>query len=576
MATENKRMRQLTATEAAWQEEDPSLLDGEIALSSDTKQFKVGPGTWSTLGYWSYLDAPADGFVYGRKNNQWETAISYEHDFTGSLNDIPANHVGMIRLTQPLSDIWDGGGTLDNSYLMQMDDGDNNRIQVGYGWSDNFEGAAVLHTRVQRAGVWTEWLAAPSFLEDTYDGDLDLLAASGRSYSLQVMVLATATNGWPGMSLGDVVTSINRGTDTAMQIGYGEFEAEDTRFTWMRNKTSGVWTTWRRQNVMEADIVDLDRTRWRGPFVQGTTYEINDETRSGAYLAEAIIQTQDDPRPQQIIIPAFRYAGATPTNQVSAKQVITGMRYTGTVGRVFNITGFRVNTVLGNKYVISTIDDPLGVPVVTQVADFTATTTGWLNLPIDETFIVNDAVMDIVAIIAEPDGTPETTTGVWDYETPQNIGTPGVGEISHGRSAPDTMRIHKTPISGAADVSVLTPGDIITHATSGLEWSIQSTTDSGAYMTFVVAPAQTASAGNGETFEFDTVSATPITYVDDFEYWAATPTIQGIYGADIPYLDIVPTSSQHNIDLYVGEVTLSSDWEIKSVSGSGASSPPAN
>lgn len=54
MATTNARMRQLRATESEWATENPILLDGEIAISSNKGDaFKVGDGStaWSSLPY---------------------------------------------------------------------------------------------------------------------------------------------------------------------------------------------------------------------------------------------------------------------------------------------------------------------------------------------------------------------------------------------------------------------------------------------------------------------------------------------------------------------------------------------
>lgn len=56
MATEHKRMRQLWATEAQWILSNPVLLAGELAMSSDVRKYKVGPGTWGVLPYWDNVD----------------------------------------------------------------------------------------------------------------------------------------------------------------------------------------------------------------------------------------------------------------------------------------------------------------------------------------------------------------------------------------------------------------------------------------------------------------------------------------------------------------------------------------
>jgi hypothetical protein len=39
-------------TEANWAYVNPMIADGEAALSTDIKNFKVGPGLWADLDYW--------------------------------------------------------------------------------------------------------------------------------------------------------------------------------------------------------------------------------------------------------------------------------------------------------------------------------------------------------------------------------------------------------------------------------------------------------------------------------------------------------------------------------------------
>jgi len=39
-------------TEANWAYVNPLIADGEAALSTDKKNFKVGPGLWADLPYW--------------------------------------------------------------------------------------------------------------------------------------------------------------------------------------------------------------------------------------------------------------------------------------------------------------------------------------------------------------------------------------------------------------------------------------------------------------------------------------------------------------------------------------------
>lgn len=51
MATERRRMRQLSATGAEWTAANPTLLEGEIGFDTTAMDFKVGPGAWDTLPF---------------------------------------------------------------------------------------------------------------------------------------------------------------------------------------------------------------------------------------------------------------------------------------------------------------------------------------------------------------------------------------------------------------------------------------------------------------------------------------------------------------------------------------------
>lgn len=48
-------------TEANWTYVNPVIADGEAALSTDKKDFKVGPGNWDDLDYW--ISSPGSNVV---------------------------------------------------------------------------------------------------------------------------------------------------------------------------------------------------------------------------------------------------------------------------------------------------------------------------------------------------------------------------------------------------------------------------------------------------------------------------------------------------------------------------------
>ena len=122
METTSARMRQLQATDAEWLAADPTLLDGEIAFSSDLKRYKVGPGQWSTLTYWGGTDAPSDGRLYGVKSGQWVTAPEYASIYTGNLSTLTTGSSGVkfFRLVPPVTGAWPSGG-VNGDFLMMLD-----------------------------------------------------------------------------------------------------------------------------------------------------------------------------------------------------------------------------------------------------------------------------------------------------------------------------------------------------------------------------------------------------------------------------------------------------------------------
>ena len=71
----------------------------------------------------------------------------------------------------------------------------------------------------------------------------------------------------------------------------------------------------------------------------------------------------------------------------------------------------------------------------------------------------------------------------------------------------------------------LSAGDII--RLDALSWSIQSVVPSVGYTDITVAPALQSSLIGLQTFSFEAVVPTPITYAEDIDYWLSDPNIQG-------------------------------------------------
>jgi hypothetical protein len=335
--------------------------------------------------------------------------------------------------------------------------------------------------------------------------------------------------------------------------------------------------TWSSEKITAQDGL---RTRWMGEWQSGVTYEANDQVEDDFWLMIANKQTTDRAAPVAVGSPAFVYTGASPDAAVTVKQMIFGNRYTAPATDVsYQTSKFRVYTVIGNSYRVFSVVDPLGAPVVNELALFTAATDGWSEFNADLVLIPSGQTFDIVATVAEPDPTPTTFTGNWLYQTPQNNAAPASGQIIHSRGQPDIFNIHKTDndaVDRTADLSGLTVGDIIDYGNGGTRWAIQSITDNTTYYTYAVSPLITEAAGVN-LFTFETVTATPITRMEDVDWWTNNPgqnggTVQGLYIEDDSYENIVPNGSAYGTDIELQLVEASTDWDFQAVSGSGNAS----
>ncbi|RLA07791.1 MAG: hypothetical protein DRQ54_04990, partial [Gammaproteobacteria bacterium] len=114
------------------------------------------------------------------------------------------------------------------------------------------------------------------------------------------------------------------------------------------------------------------------PYVGGQTYYPQETVWQDGWLSSANVETTDYPAPVGVGSPQFVYQGAAPTSDSSAKQIIFGSRYTWGINGW--IGGYRIYAVAGQHYSVFTVLDPTGVPIVEQVSDFTADTTGWVTL----------------------------------------------------------------------------------------------------------------------------------------------------------------------------------------------------
>ena len=314
---------------------------------------------------------------------------------------------------------------------------------------------------------------------------------------------------------------------------------------------------------------------WQGEWIQQQYYTF-DQVLDNAWLMIANKDTTDRAAPQAVGDPYYVYTGTSPTAPATAKQITFGNRYTFNVNGY--VRGYRINVVTGNVYSVYSIDDPLGAAIVNQIIGFTADVTGWAEFTISSAIVLAGETVDLMCIVQEPDPTPTTWTGDWVYSKPQNDTIPLAGQITQSTKTLGILNINKTDDNGgdrAAELLALTQGDVIQIAT-GTRWSIQTFADLGTYVAYSVAPAIQDVLTGLETFTFETVTATPITRMEDVDWWTNNPlpngTVQGLYGQDIPYESIVPNGSAYGTDLLVQQLSLSDDWDIQAKSDFSSSS----
>jgi hypothetical protein len=305
--------------------------------------------------------------------------------------------------------------------------------------------------------------------------------------------------------------------------------------------------------------------RWRDSWVQGREYKKHDVTRDGAWTMVALRDTYDRPAPQPIGQPLYRYQGSSPTDSITAKELVIGHRYTWGVSGW--LSGWRVWSVAGNYYRIFSVADPDGANEGAEIVSYEASTTGWYEATFAPQLILPGSVFELWAAVQEPDPTPTIWTGNWNYITPPNPGTPVSGSIIHANSLLSVLSIRKVDNDAGdrgAELLALDVGDIVVGP-GDLRWSVQAIADQGLYVDIAIAPAQQASPDGVFNFSFETVTATPITTVVDPDYYLGDADVDGRYRVDGGALNI--TQDAYGVDVKIQEAYISSDWALVAYSG---------
>lgn len=315
------------------------------------------------------------------------------------------------------------------------------------------------------------------------------------------------------------------------------------------------------------------RMRWASYYTTpGFHYDLNDVVKDGPWTTICVNPdgSSDPPSPQPSGSPFDVYAGLDPTTSGTAKTLGFGTRYN--FPETAEVISYRVYMVAGNEYSVWLAQDPLGDNVVTElISGFTANETGWQTFSINGTIVSGGTDFEIVAFVKEPDSTPTTWTGDWNYTTPPNSGAPSGGVVIHSNGSPGLFQISKTDNVGgdrSAELAALAVGDTIDAL--GDSWAIQTITDRGTYFDFGVAPAVQAFPDGVTTFTFITETATPITYLWDQFYWDTSPyaaNVWGLWSLDGGPLNV--SRDAFGVDIQVQKISLSSDWEIVAYSAGG-------
>jgi hypothetical protein len=282
------------------------------------------------------------------------------------------------------------------------------------------------------------------------------------------------------------------------------------------------------------------------------------------------------PAPQAVGDPFWVYTDTIGADDLLAKQIIVGNKYTWADTAYLN--GYRVNVVLDSEYVVyARWNDG----VLEQLFSFTATQTGWIEFPVAQELIRDGTTLGLFLTINEPAPVPITWNGNWYYDTPPNATVPAVGVVMHANSTPNQMWFNKTDDDAGdrgTELEALTIGDVIDA--NGRSWSIQAISDLTDTILFTVAPTIQTAPDAIYNFLFETVTAATIDYAVDTNYWSTSPypLTKGFFsstGID----NVVEDDNAYGVDLLIQNATASDQWEPLSVSsglggGSGGETVP--
>ena len=310
-------------------------------------------------------------------------------------------------------------------------------------------------------------------------------------------------------------------------------------------------------------------TQWLGQWEGNSTYYKDDMVIEDGYLMIANKATVEYPSPQPIGDPRYIYTADNLISDVySTKQIINGMRYTFTQTGYFQ--GYRVFCVIGNKYSVNLIKDPISNPTIHPLITFVASIAGWCDFNLSGLITAN-SVFEISVVISEPDPTPITVTEPWVYSTGNDLPTSN-GQMIQSNQDRSILRINRADADAVLQNTLLgnlSAGDII--STPEIQWSLQA---SGVpidnYWEFKISPATQKTVLGRQDFDFETTTATNITYQRDIA--GAVTGSEGFISLDGDTAGLIYNNDQFGVDILVQDASIPTDWDFMSYSGSAGDS----
>jgi hypothetical protein len=313
------------------------------------------------------------------------------------------------------------------------------------------------------------------------------------------------------------------------------------------------------------------KMEWGGKWVNGRVYEYNDVVLDDGWTMICRTEGGCDEKPAPIPTgdETFAYLGNSPTSLTIARQIVFGNKYTFQKDAYLN--GYRIYTEAGNNYTAILVLDPDGDRIITEVLSF-AGQGGWEEFNLIPVIIAAGTTFELLAVTTEPDPTPTTFEGNWAYSTPPNMTVPLAGQIIHPNSNPDVMRVSTTDDDLAdrtAELAGLEVGDVINGP--NIRWTIQAITPDVDYYAFDVLPALQDGPDGVYLFVFETVTPTPINYMEDLGYWTSSPLVaEGVLKIDDG--TTVFNDNAYGTDIVIQEALISQQWEVVApISGDGGS-----